>query len=83
MNTTTTTNPVSTSDASIGGARSWFAQHGLVRPRQGRLLGGVCAGLARRSGVNLLVMRVLAVMTALFLTPLAYVVLWVLMPRES
>ena len=83
MNTTTTTNPSSTSDASIGGARSWFAQHGLVRPRQGRLLGGVCAGLARRSGVNLLVMRVLAVMTALFLTPLAYVVLWVLMPRES
>jgi phage shock protein PspC (stress-responsive transcriptional regulator) len=83
MNTTTTPNPVSTSDASIAGARSWFAQHGLSRPRHGQLLGGVCAGLARRYGVNLLVMRVLAVMTALFLTPLAYVVLWVLMPRES
>jgi phage shock protein C len=83
MNTTTTTNPTSTSDASLAGARSWFAQHGLVRPRQGRLLGGVCAGLARRYGVNLLVMRVLGVMTALFLTPVAYLVLWVLMPRES
>jgi phage shock protein PspC (stress-responsive transcriptional regulator) len=83
MNTTTTTNPVSTSDASIAGARSWFAQNGLSRPRHGRLLGGVSSGLARRYGVNLLVMRVLAVMTALFLTPLAYVVLWVLMPRES
>lgn len=83
MNTTTTPNPVSTSDASIAGARSWFAQHGLARPRQGRLLGGVSAGLARRYSVNLLVMRVLAVMTALFLTPLAYVVLWVLMPSES
>jgi phage shock protein PspC (stress-responsive transcriptional regulator) len=81
MNTTTSTN--STSDASLAGARSWFAQHGLARPRHGRLLGGVCAGLARRYGVNLLVMRVLGVMTALFLTPLAYVVLWVLMPRES
>jgi phage shock protein PspC (stress-responsive transcriptional regulator) len=81
MNTTTSTN--STSDASIAGARGWFAQHGLARPRHGRLLGGVCAGLARRYGVNLLVMRVLGVMTALFLTPLAYIVLWVLMPRES
>jgi phage shock protein PspC (stress-responsive transcriptional regulator) len=81
MNTTTSTN--SASDASIAGARSWFAQHGLARPRHGRLLGGVCAGLARRYGVNLLVMRVLGVMTALFLTPLAYIVLWVLMPRES
>jgi phage shock protein C len=81
MNTTTSTH--STSDASIAGARSWFAQHGLARPRDGRLLGGVCAGLARRYGVNLLVMRVLGVLTALFLTPLAYIVLWVLMPRES
>jgi phage shock protein PspC (stress-responsive transcriptional regulator) len=83
MNTTTTTNPVSTSDASLAGARSWFAQNGLSRPRHGRLLGGVCAGLARRYRVNLLVMRVLGVMTALFLTPLAYIVLWVLMPRDS
>jgi phage shock protein C len=83
MNTNTTTNQASTSDASIGGARSWFARHGLARPRQGRLLGGVCAGLARRYGVNLLVMRVLGVMTALLLTPLIYVALWVLMPRES
>jgi phage shock protein PspC (stress-responsive transcriptional regulator) len=83
MNTKTTTNQTSTSDASLGGARRWFGAHGLARPRQGRLLGGVCAGLARRYGVNLLVMRVLAVTTALFLTPLIYVALWVLMPRES
>ena len=83
MNTTTTPNQASTSDVSIGGARSWFAHHGLVRPRQGRLLAGVCAGLARRYGVNLLVMRVLAVMTALLLTPLIYIPLWVLMPREA
>ena len=83
MNTNTTTNQASTSDASIGGARSWFAHHGLARPRQRRLLGGVCVGLARRYAVNLLVMRVLGVMTALLLTPLIYVALWVLMPRES
>jgi phage shock protein PspC (stress-responsive transcriptional regulator) len=83
MNTNTTTNQASASDASIGGARSWFAHHGLARPRQRRLLGGVCVGLARRYAVNLLVMRVLGVMTALLLTPLIYVALWVLMPRES
>jgi phage shock protein C len=83
MTTTTATNPASSSDASIAGARSWFAQNGLARPREGRLLGGVSAGLARRYGVNLLVMRVLSVMTALFLTPLVYIILWVLMPSES
>jgi phage shock protein PspC (stress-responsive transcriptional regulator) len=79
----TTANPVSTSDPSLAGARSWFAEKGLRRSRDNRLLGGVSAGLARRYDVNPLVMRVLAVMSALFLTPLPYVVLWVLMPRDS
>jgi phage shock protein PspC (stress-responsive transcriptional regulator) len=79
----TTANPVSTSDPSLAGARSWFAEKGLRRSRDHRLLGGVSAGLARRYDVNLLVMRVLAVTSALFLTPLPYVVLWVLMPRDS
>jgi phage shock protein PspC (stress-responsive transcriptional regulator) len=78
-----TENPVSTSDPSLAGARSWFAEKGLRRSRDHRLLGGVSAGLARRYDVNLLVMRVLAVTSALFLTPLPYVVLWVLMPRDS
>lgn len=80
---TTTTNPVSTSDASIAGARSWFAHNGLARPRKGRLLGGVSAAFARRYGVNLLVTRLLGVMSVLVLTPIPYIVLWVLMPRES
>jgi phage shock protein PspC (stress-responsive transcriptional regulator) len=78
-----TANPVSASDPSLAGARSWFAEKGLRRSRDHRLLGGVSAGLARRYDVNLLVMRVLAVTSALFLTPLPYVVLWVLMPRDS
>ena len=28
-----------------------FARQGLVRPREGRVLGGVCAGLGRRFGI--------------------------------
>jgi phage shock protein PspC (stress-responsive transcriptional regulator) len=79
----TTADPVSTSDASLGGARRWFAERGLTRPRHNRLLGGVLAGLARRYDVNLLVMRVLGVLTALIISPLPYVALWVLMPRDS
>jgi phage shock protein PspC (stress-responsive transcriptional regulator) len=31
--------------------RQSFAQQGLVRPTQGRVLGGVCAGLGRRFGI--------------------------------
>ncbi len=80
---TTTTHPASSSDASIAGARRWFAEKGLVRPREGRLLGGVSAGIARRYGVNTLVMRLLTLMSLFVLTPLVYIALWVLMPREA
>lgn len=79
----TATDPGSPSDASLGGARSWFAERGLSRPRHNRLLGGVAAGLARRYDVNPLVMRVLAVLSALIVSPLLYIALWVLMPRDS
>jgi phage shock protein C len=79
----TAANPAPTSDASLAGARSWFAEKGLRRPRDNRLLGGVLAGLARRYQVNLLVMRVLGVMFAVIVTPLPYIALWVLMPRDS
>lgn len=79
----TTADPVSTSDPSLGGARGWFAETGLRRTRQNRLLGGVCAGLARRYDVNPLVMRVLGVLSALIVSPLLYLALWVLMPRDS
>jgi len=78
-----TANSVSTSDASLAGARDWFAEKGLSRSSENGLLGGVCAGLARRYDVNLLVMRVLGVMSALIVSPLPYIALWVLMPRDS
>ena len=68
---------------SLDGARAWFAQNGLTRPREGRLLAGVTAGFARRYGVNLLVARVAAIAGVLLLTPLLYLPLWVLMPTDA
>ena len=63
-----------------------MARQGLSRPRNGRILGGVCAGLARRFGLNPNVTRLLFVLT-LFLIPgsqiLIYPLLWILMPAEQ
>jgi phage shock protein C len=70
-------------DNSIAGARAWFAHNGLTRPREGRILGGVTAGYARRYGVNLLVARVAAVIGVVVLTPLLYLPLWYLMPQDN
>jgi phage shock protein PspC (stress-responsive transcriptional regulator) len=71
------------SDNSLAGARAWFAANGLTRPREGRMLGGVIAGIARRYGINPLVARIAAVVSVLtVLTPLLYIPLWVLMPNE-
>jgi phage shock protein C len=58
---------------------------GLVRPRDGRVLGGVCAGLGRRFGIDPWVARLLFVLI-LFVIPgsqiLIYPILWILMPDE-
>ena len=71
-------------DSSIAGARAWFAERGLTRPRSGKWIAGVAAGFARRFEWNPLVVRLLVV--ASFVLPgsqvLAYVALWVLMPRD-
>ena len=72
-----------TTDASLSGARDWFAGHGLSRPAEGRVLGGVSAAFARRYRVNRLVARVAAVAVAVVFTPAVYVGLWVLMPADA
>nr|WP_296074147.1 PspC domain-containing protein [uncultured Actinoplanes sp.] len=63
-----------------------MSRQGLVRPREGRILGGVCAGLARRFGLDPWIARLLFVL-ALLIIPgsqiLIYPVLWVLMPSEQ
>lgn len=62
-----------------------MADNGLVRPQQGRVVAGVCAGVARRYGWDPTLVRVLFVLACVVLpgSPvLAYPVLWVLMPQE-
>lgn len=65
--------------------RASFANQGLVRPREGRVLGGVCAGLGRRFGLTPWIARLLFVLI-LMVVPgsqlLIYPVLWILMPDE-
>jgi phage shock protein PspC (stress-responsive transcriptional regulator) len=70
-------------DASLSSARAWFADNGLARPKERRLLGGVSAALARRYGISLLVMRLAVLAASLILTPLIYLALWILMPSEA
>lgn len=55
---------------------------GLVRPRDGRVLGGVCAGLADRYGWNRRTTRVLAVLSIFLPGPqvLLYLGLWLFVP---
>jgi phage shock protein C len=68
---------------SLAGARAWFAQKGLSRPREGRVLAGVCAGFARRYDINPLVARLLGIGGVLVLSPLVYVAAWILMPNDA
>lgn len=63
-----------------------FRSQGLVRPREGRLLGGVVAGLARRFGLDPWIGRLLFVLILLAIPGsqiLIYPVLWILMPSEE
>jgi phage shock protein PspC (stress-responsive transcriptional regulator) len=56
----------------------------LVRPRRGRIVGGVCAGLARRFDVSPLVVRALFLLSCVLPGPqiLLYVGLWLIIPSE-
>lgn len=63
-----------------------MTRDGLVRPLDGRVLGGVCAGLGRRFGIDpwparLLFLLVLMVVPGSQL--LVYPILWILMPSEA
>ncbi len=66
--------------------RQGFAQRGLVRPREHRVLGGVCAGLGRRFGITPWAARFLFVVVVMVIPGsqiLIYPVLWILMPAED
>jgi phage shock protein C len=63
-----------------------FRRQGLVRVKDGRVLGGVIAGLGRRFGIDPWPARLLFVLV-LMLIPgsqiLVYPILWILMPQAS
>lgn len=65
--------------------RSVVGMSTLSRPRNGRLLAGVCAGLADRFNLSRTLVRVVWVILSFFPGPLwiAYVVLWFVMPPEG
>ena len=56
----------------------------LVRPRRGRVIAGVCAGLARRFDLKPRQVRLLFVLSCLLPGPqiLLYVALWIILPAE-
>lgn len=56
----------------------------LVRPKEGRMIAGVCVGIARRFGWSPTVVRLLFVVSAVLPGPqvLIYLALWLLIPSE-
>jgi phage shock protein C len=56
----------------------------LRRSRDDRWIGGVCGGLARLTGVQAWILRLLAVILALFAGSgiLVYVLLWIFVPAQ-
>jgi phage shock protein C len=56
----------------------------LVRARDGRMIAGVCAGLARHFGWNLTLLRLVWLLMFLLggVGGLLYVVLWIVIPNE-
>ncbi len=63
-----------------------FQRQGLVRARDGRVLGGVIAGLGRRFGIDPWPARLLFVLVLMLLPGsqfLVYPILWILMPQAT
>jgi phage shock protein PspC (stress-responsive transcriptional regulator) len=56
----------------------------LVRPRNGKVIAGVCAALADRFGLSRGLVRVGFVLFGLFgIGELVYIVLWLMIPRAN
>jgi phage shock protein PspC (stress-responsive transcriptional regulator) len=62
-----------------------MASNALVRPRRGRIVGGVCVAVARRFDLSPTMVRLLFVLSMLLPGPqiLAYLVLWIVVPSEG
>ena len=56
----------------------------LVRPTDSRRLAGVCAGLARYTGINVSLLRAAFLVFALFgVGEVVYIVLWLVIPKAE
>ena len=57
----------------------------LVRPRDNRVIAGVCAGFGRRFGIDPRVVRIAFLLSLLIPGPqfLIYIAGWVLIPEDS
>lgn len=54
----------------------------LVRPTNGKVIAGVCAGLADRFGIPRALVRIGFVLFGLFgVGELVYIVLWIIIPK--
>jgi phage shock protein C len=64
-----------------GGYPSAMTQN-LVRPRNGKVIAGVCAAIADRFGLSRALVRIAFVLFGLFgVGEFVYIVLWILIPR--
>jgi phage shock protein PspC (stress-responsive transcriptional regulator) len=59
--------------------------NGLVRPRRGKMIAGVCAAIANRFGWPVGLVRLAFVLSCLLPGPqiLLYLILWVMIPKEQ
>lgn len=57
----------------------------LTRPRHGKVIAGVCAGLAERFGWSVFVVRLIFLLSIVIpgSQVLVYIVLWILMPQRD
>jgi phage shock protein PspC (stress-responsive transcriptional regulator) len=70
----------------MGSIHDLFRRQGLTRPSEGRILGGVCAGLGRRIGLEPWPARLLFLLALLVLPGcplLLYPILWIVMPKAQ
>ena len=61
-----------------------LARHRLIRPRMGRKIGGVCMGLAEYFDIDVTVIRLVWLVTALMTGVgfIPYVIAWIVIPEE-
>lgn len=57
----------------------------LIRPKSGRVIGGVCAALARRFNLSPTVVRLIFILSCLLPGPqfIIYIALWIIVPSEK